>query len=99
MLTVKSINNISIRLTDERWEHILDEHFELNGLLSEILGTVSEPDVIFSGNFGELLAVKEYQAQKYIVVVYKETENDCFIITAYTKRQIVSLNRRLQLWP
>jgi hypothetical protein len=36
---------------------------------------------------------------KYIVVVYREQENDGFVITAFLTRRIRSLERRKQVWP
>lgn len=37
---VISKNGIVIRLTDERWAHITEEHCELAGLRSDVLDTV-----------------------------------------------------------
>lgn len=37
---VVSKNGLPIRLTDERWTHITEEHCELAGLRSEVLETV-----------------------------------------------------------
>ena len=36
---------------------------------------------------------------KHLVVVYRELENDGFIITAFLMSKIKALNRRTQLWP
>lgn len=47
----------------------------------------------------ELLAVREIEAGKYLVVVYRELNNDGFIITAFVTRRAKSLHRRKQLWP
>ena len=33
MDSVKSKNNITIRLTDERWKHITEEHSEMAGII------------------------------------------------------------------
>jgi len=44
---VKSKNNVSIRLTEERWFHITEEHSEMAGYYFEVLETVEEP----RGNF------------------------------------------------
>ena len=41
--TVSSKNGVLIRLTDERWAHITEEHCELAGLRLEILETVANP--------------------------------------------------------
>ena len=97
--TATSKNGIPIRLTDERWAHITDEHGELRGLRLEVMQTIAEPIRIFAGGAGELLAIRELELGKYIVVVYREVEEDGFVITAFLTRQIRSLERRKQLWP
>jgi len=48
---------------------------------------------------GELLAARELEAGKFIVVVYREGRTDGFIITAFLTRRLASLNRKKQLWP
>jgi hypothetical protein len=52
--TVTSKNGTTIRLTDERWAHITEEHCELAGLRMEVLETVSQPERILAGGEGEL---------------------------------------------
>jgi hypothetical protein len=97
--SVYSKNGIPIRLTDERWAHITDEQSELAGLQPEIVATVADPTAIFAGNQGELLAVREVEPGKYLVVVYRESPQDGFIITAFLTRKGHTLRRRQQLWP
>jgi hypothetical protein len=97
--SVYSKNGVPIRLTDERWAHITEEHCELAGLRSEIMETVATPAEIFAGNQGELLAIREVEAGKYLVVVYRESQQDGFIITAFLTRKGHTLRRRQQLWP
>ena len=79
--------------------HITEEHCELAGMRLEILETVSCPSRVLAGGAGELLAVREICASKYLVVVYREFENDGFVITAFLTSRTKSLNRRKQLWP
>jgi hypothetical protein len=97
--TARSKNGTSIRLTAERWTHIADEHGELDGLRSEVLQAVEEPQLIVAGGDGELMAVREFALGKYLVVVYRELDNDGFVITAFLTRRIRSLQRREQVWP
>lgn len=97
--TTLSKNGTSIRLTEERWTHITDEHGELSGLRLEVLKAVEEPHRIVAGGDGELLAVRELALGKHIVVVYREQKNDGFVITAFLTRRIRSLERRKQVWP
>lgn len=94
-----SKNEVSIRLTDERWVHITEEHAELAGYRREVLETISEPERILAGNAGELLTVRAQQDSKLMVVVYRELPADGFVITAFLTRRAASLNRRTQIWP
>ena len=97
--TVTSKNGIPIRLPDERWSHISEEHGELEEMRSEVLETVAQAGRILAGGAGEFLAVREIEVGKWLVVVYRELDGDGFIITAFLTRRIRSLNRRKQLWP
>ena len=102
MHTSNSHNNVSIRLTDERWQHIVRGHPEMESQQSEVLQTIREPDRIQKGDSGELLAVRQYAktpvtTDKFLIVAYRETSSDDgFIITAYFSSRI-SL-RRATLW-
>ena len=97
--TVTSKNGVAIRLTDERWSHITEEHAELAGYKWDVLETVARPERILTGDLGELLALKKQTDGKTLVVVYLEDQRDGFVITAFLTRREVSLNRRKQLWP
>ena len=99
MMKVTSKNNIAIRLTDERWTHITEEHCELAGMRLEVLETVAMPSRIFAGGAGELLAVREVEPDKWLVVVYREIEYDGFVITAFLTRRIGWFTKRKQIWP
>jgi hypothetical protein len=97
-LIASAKNGLTIRLTEERWQHITAGHPELLNLQSEILQTIENPDKILEGNNGELLAVKLLGDNKYLVTIYKEAEEDGFVITAYLTRRINSLNKRKEVW-
>ena len=84
--TAVSKNGVAVRLTDERWTHITEEHCELAGLRIEVLETVANPLRVMAGSEGELLAVRELSQDKHLVVVYRELKNDGFIITAFLTR-------------
>jgi len=96
-----SKNGVPIRLTDESWLHITEEHSELAGYYFEVLETLQEPEAIYEGKMEELLAVKEIEPEKYMVVVYKENIalKDGFVITAFLTRRIKQVRRRNKLWP
>jgi hypothetical protein len=97
--TVKSMNAVPIRSTDERWIHISEEHAELAGYRLEVLEAVAMPDRILKGNGGELLAIKAQPDGKQLVVVYRELSDDGFIITDFLTRRTTLLESRVQVWP
>jgi len=85
-----SINEIHIRLTDERWQHISTGHPEMADFYFEILETIENPNVLYKGNSGEIIAVgqKNKISGKFFVVVYKEMERlDGFIITSFMSKK------------
>lgn len=47
MNVVKSQNGVPIRLTEERWIHITEEHSEMAGYYFEVLETVEAPVAIY----------------------------------------------------
>jgi hypothetical protein len=96
---IASIQRIPIRLTDERWAHITEEHCELAGLRLEVLETVAKPERVLAGGEGEVLAIRELFPGKHLVAVYRELADDGFIITAFLTTKIKALQRRKQLWP
>ena len=97
--TVTSKNGATIRLTDERWSHITEEHAEMAGFKRDVLETLAQPERILAGGAGELLALKKQTDGKILVAVYREVVADGFVITAFLTRREASLNRRNQLWP
>jgi hypothetical protein len=96
---VVSKKGVPIRLTDERWSHITEEHCELAGLRSEVLDAVVQPERILLGGDGEHLAIRELEGGKHLVVIYREGTDDGFIITAFVTRRVRSLVKRRQVWP
>lgn len=101
MLIIYSVRGVPIRLTDERWQHIVQRHPEMSSQRDRVLETVAEPESIQQGDFGELLAIRYYAVtpltSKFLVVAYREASaEDGFIVTAYLTRQ--PSNRRIVLW-
>jgi len=94
-----TLNGISIWFTAERWAYVAEERGELVGPRTEVLKTVLRPERILIGGNEELLAVREREPGKHLVVVYRELPNDGFIITAFVTRHVRSLARREQRWP
>lgn len=96
---VTSKDGAAIRLTDERWAHITEEHAEMVGLRPEVLDAIARPDRLLAGKGGEILAVREMESGKWIVAVYREAGQDGFVITAFLTRRSAWLDRRKRLWP
>jgi len=99
VLSFPSKNNVEIRLTEERWGHIVTQHPEMEGLQQDVMSTVTDPQKVLQGSDGELLGSRKLKSGKWLVVVYKERDDDGFIITAYSTRRERQLFRRAQLWP
>ena len=64
----------------------------MEGCENWILETIENPDFILEGDYGALLAVRRYEKtpvskDKYLIVVYKESSDDGFLITAYFTRR------------
>jgi hypothetical protein len=93
------VYGIIIRFEEERWTHIVTEHPEVEPYQSAILSTIENPERIFQGGIDEKLAVKSIEEGKWLVVVYRELEQDGYVITAFLTRRWRSLNRRRVLWP
>ncbi len=99
--TAVSKDGVLIRLTQERWNHIIISHLEISPKSARtILNIVKNPDVIFKGDLGELLAVRKISGKKsWIVVVYKKTsQDDGFILTAYLTTDSRWLFQREVIW-
>ncbi|MER3446991.1 MAG: hypothetical protein C4291_09180 [Candidatus Dadabacteria bacterium] len=67
----------------------------------KVVETISNPDLIQSGDFGKLLAVRFYPktplTKKYLIVAYKEiSTQDGFLITAYFTNALSQ--RREVIW-
>ncbi|NOT64390.1 MAG: hypothetical protein HOP19_29580 [Acidobacteria bacterium] len=94
--TAESINGVSIRLTDERWEHILDSRPYLRNYEEDVLDTIETPDLVLRAAGGVQVAVTSHGRNGFLHVVYREVNRgDGFVITAYLKD---SYNRRQVIW-
>ena len=60
-----SVNGVPIRLTDERWEHILDSHPDLASYRETILDAVENPDYILASRRGALGAVGRFGTEGF----------------------------------
>jgi hypothetical protein len=66
---------------------------------AEVRETVARPERVYAGNGGELRAVRESRAGRWLVAVYRELRDDGFVITAFLTGRIAALERREPLWP
>ena len=57
----RSKNDVPIRLTEERWLHITEEHSEMAGYYFDVLETVEASDAIYKGKAGECIVVRELE--------------------------------------
>jgi len=100
MQMVHSKDGVPIRLTQERWFHITEEHSEMAGFYFEVLETLQVPEAIYEGKSGELFAARQMQPGKYLIVIYREVgPEDGFVITAFLTSRINQVERRTRLWP
>lgn len=91
-----SVEGVPIRLTHERWFHIVENHDDVAGSYEDILDTVENPDLVLRGYRDSLVAVRSYGRQRYLMVIYRQVSgDDGFIITAYFTRKI---DRRKAVW-
>jgi hypothetical protein len=94
-----SRSGCSIRLTDERWDHVTRGHPELAGMLYDVLEVIDTADAIHEGASGECLALKAQSDGKHLVAVYREEGRAGFLITAFLTRRTRSIIRRRRIWP
>lgn len=94
--TVYSINDVPIRLTEERWNHIIDAHPYMTAYYYEMLDAIQDPEYILPGHRGALIAVIVLGRKRYLHVMYRELSgDDGFIITAYIKTQF---DKKRAIW-
>lgn len=91
-----SIDGVPIRLTQERYFHIVENHNDLAGYVDDLSDVVEHPELIVRGYNNSLIAIRGYGHKRYLQVVYRQlSTDDGFIITAYFSSKI---NKRQILW-
>lgn len=84
-----SINGVPIRLTDERWEHILDSHPEVASFRVTVLEAVENPDYILASRRGAFAAVMVLGRGAFLHVFYVEKgRRDGFILSALVREKM-----------
>jgi hypothetical protein len=80
----RSVHGVSVRLSYERWYHIVENHDDLASAFHDVLDTLEKPDFVLRGNHGTCKAVRSMGRQKWLIVIYREvSKRDGFVITAY----------------
>ena len=101
MRVLRDFEGRTIRLTNERLEHIL-AHPEMKNLIHEIEQTLRYPQkVVQSASDSEASLYYRFYVgtivkDKYLCVVVKTKHNDAFVLTAYLTD---SIKKGETLWP
>ena len=83
-----------VRLTDERLDHILENHEDMELLVFAISETLELPDAVVQSNSNPnaRLYYREYRnthaGDKYICVVAIMLEDDAFVVSAYLREGV-----------
>jgi hypothetical protein len=92
-----SVFGVPIRLTPERWLHIVEARDELAGRRDEVLDAIEAPGWVTRGYHGALVAWSARGRRRYLAVIYRETSKaDGFVITAFLTSKAKRKNR---VWP
>ena len=84
MDAAQSVNGVPIRLTYERWYHIVENHDDMASLFHEVLDAVQKPEIVVRASHGALKAIRTMGRKRWMVVAYREvSRRDGFVITAY----------------
>jgi hypothetical protein len=63
---VVSKDSVPIRLTEERWFHIIENHDDLAGHYDNVLQTIEDPDYIIEGYKKALIALRRISKKKVL---------------------------------
>ena len=55
---VNSINGVPIRLTEERWEHVVDQRPHMASYIELVLAAVEQPTVVLRGQRAQTLPAR-----------------------------------------
>ncbi len=92
-----SVNGVPIRLTQERWAHIVDNKPYMRAYYRKVFVTIEKPTWVLRGYTGALIAVLALGRREFLNVVYREvSRHDGFVITSFISRKV---NRRNIVWP
>ena|SRR3989344_316301 len=94
-----SKNRVKIRLTEERWFHIIESHDYMSGLSDMVLESINNSEEIIEGNKGEFISIKTFN-NKYLIVIYREvSDKDGFVITSFLTSEVEKIRKgRKTIW-
>ena len=101
MRVFRDFERRSVRITDERWDHV-QQHPEMRGHMGDIARVLAMPErVVQSGSDSAARLYYRYLfgtvvGDKYLCVVVKTQKDDSFVLTAYFTD---SVKRGQLLWP
>ncbi|HLG29655.1 MAG TPA: hypothetical protein VI387_05535 [Candidatus Brocadiales bacterium] len=99
---VVSKNGKKIRLTAERWSHIVESHDYMAGNQDMVFESLEDPDKIISGGKKEFIAIKHYDktsiSEKHVIVIYKEEDKGGFVITAFMTSKPEKIIKKGVIW-
>jgi len=91
-----------IRLTAERWAHIVESHDYMAGNQDMVFETIENPDHLIVLEKREFAAIKHYRktsiSEKHAVIIYKEEETDGFVITAFMTSKPEKIIKKGAIW-
>ena len=64
-----SVNGVPIRLTEERWTHIVENKPYMKAYYAKVLATIENPTWILRGYAGALVAVLSLNRRQFLNVV------------------------------
>ena len=91
----------AIRLTSERWSHILD-HPEMIGQHERLIDTIANPEIVIATIKDETIHTyhrlygQTPVTRKHLVVAVKILGDDAFVVTAFFSNRV---KRGIQIWP
>ncbi len=86
---LKDVYKRNVRLTDERYEHLVSDHPEMEKQIDKVQETLLNADKVVRSKIDAQVELfyRFYHStpvtNKYLCVVVKILEDDAFIITAY----------------
>jgi hypothetical protein len=89
MRDYRDVYNREIRLTDERYEHLVSDHPEMEDQIDKVQETLIDPENIVRSKSDTQVELfyKYYPStpvtNKHMCIVVKVLKDDAFIITAY----------------